>query len=326
MSETSSADRRSGSLLRYRADLAQIAMLVAYNVAVVASFVQFDRFALPHLAATVALLCAMAFSVATITHNVVHVTMFRSRTLNRLMQLYVSILYGNSVSVFVRGHNWSHHLHTQTTRDLMRTSKARFRWNFLNQALFIFMVAPAIERSNKVFIRREREADTPWFRQHRVEKIAVLATTLAAFVIDWRAALVVVLVPRLFGLWCIVGINYVQHDGCDPDHPYNHSRNLVSPLLNLWTFNNGYHGLHHLEPGLHWTQMPAEHARRIKPYINPVLDEPSLLAYLWRTCVWPGKRLDLNGNPVVLGPLEPDDDWLPTTAQIAEKASIGSVG
>lgn len=37
----------------------------------------------------------------------------------------------------------------------------------------------------------------------------------------------------------IVTLNLLQHDGCDPHSPVNHSRNFVGPILNFLCFNNG---------------------------------------------------------------------------------------
>ena len=103
----------------------------------------------------------------------------------------------------------------------------------------------------------------------------------------------------------------LQHDGCDETSPYNHSRNFTGKLVNFFTYNNGYHGIHHLQPGLHWSLAPKAHDELLKPFQDPRLDEPSLLAYLFRTFVWPGKRLRFDGTPVVLPPLEADEGWVP---------------
>lgn len=37
----------------------------------------------------------------------------------------------------------------------------------------------------------------------------------------------------------IVTLNLLQHDGCDPQHRVNHSRNFTGPILNYFCFNNG---------------------------------------------------------------------------------------
>src|SRR5207248_11772882 len=89
--------------------------------------------------------------------------------------------------------------------------------------------------------------------------------------------------------WGILAINHVQHDGCDPDSTYNHSRNFVGRWLNWWVFNNGYHTAHHLRPGLHWSQLPALHAE-IRDCIDPTLERRSLLLAAVEFYLWPARR------------------------------------
>jgi fatty acid desaturase len=63
-------------------------------------------------------------------------------------------------------------------------------------------------------------------------------------------------------------VNYLQHIETDADSDWNHSRNFVSRTLNLLLFNNGYHTVHHLKPGVHWSELPLlhrEHASSIHP-------------------------------------------------------------
>jgi len=36
---------------------------------------------------------------------------------------------------------------------------------------------------------------------------------------------------------------------------------VTDPLYNLRTLNLGYHTAHHLRPRLHWSKLPALHAR-----------------------------------------------------------------
>jgi fatty acid desaturase len=159
-----------------------------------------------------------------------------------------------------------------------------------------------------------------WYRQWRAEMafflFFVVATLLAALALwDVTGALwrwvVFVIVPHQYAAFGIMGINFIQHEGCDAGHKYNHSRNFTGKLVNWFTFNNGYHGIHHEHPGLHWSLAPAAHAKEMAPFIDPRLDQTSILAYCWRAYVWPGKRLRYDGTPVVLGPLLPDEPWVP---------------
>ncbi|MDA9121468.1 fatty acid desaturase, partial [Flavobacteriales bacterium] len=117
--------------------------------------------------------------------------------------------------------------------------------------------------------------------------------------------------------------NYWQHDGCDENHPVNHSRNFTNPLLNFIAFNNGFHGAHHARPDIHWSMLPAYHEEHIRPQLHPNLEQRYLLPYLWKTCIWPGKRLDYLGNPVVLDDSIKYEDWIPSADIEANKYQLG---
>lgn len=105
----------------------------------------------------------------------------------------------------------------------------------------------------------------------------------------------------------------LQHDGCDPHSKYNHSRNFVGPILNYLCFNNGYHGIHHLYPGKHWSCLKREHEARVKPNMHPALDEDNIFEYIFRAFIYPGVRLDYLGRPIPIVEDGPDEPWFYAT-------------
>ncbi len=91
--------------------------------------------------------------------------------------------------------------------------------------------------------------------------------------------------PGALRRWSMIFINYIQHVHCDPWSEHNHSRNFVSKLGNFLVFNNGYHTAHHESAGLHWSKLPAAHAK-IAHLIDPALNQTEHLRVLpaRRTC------------------------------------------
>ncbi len=302
--------------MRYKADLRTIAfMAIFYGLVALQWTVPalniFEGASLLVAGPLFLLTCFFSFFCAVATHNTVHSPVFEKRWQNRLFQIVLTTTYGHPVSAFVPGHNLSHHKHTQTRRDVMRTTKVRFRWHLLNGLLFTVMVASSIMKGEKEYFARMKKRLPAWYRQFRYEWAFLWGSYAVLAIIDWRFFLLFVFAPHKYAAWGIVTMNMLQHDGCDADSKYDHSRNFVGPLVNWFTFNNGFHTIHHEHPGMHWSLTPEAHAREIAPHIHPALDQKSLVAYIVTTFIWPGKRKTYDGKDLVLPAEGPDEDWIP---------------
>jgi fatty acid desaturase len=124
--------------------------------------------------------------------------------------------------------------------------------------------------------------------------------------LDWRKALLFVIVPQLHGLHWLLATNYLQHAHADGRKPVrkeapgdtsgsqlNYARNfegLVNPLL----FNIGLHTAHHENPHAHWSELTHLHRTRYRARVDPVLNEGGLVPYMVRVfvlgTVWPRFR------------------------------------
>jgi fatty acid desaturase len=225
-------------MLRYRADLRTIAFmgvffaLVAVQWLVPAASI-FDGGAWWAAAPLFVLTCFFSFFCAVITHNTIHCPVFRSKPLNRAFQVVLTLTYGHPVSTFVPGHNLSHHKFTEGPRDVMRTTKARFRWHPLNGIGFFLLVAPGIVSGERAFVRAMRTQRPRWFQQLLIEAGVLIGVSVLLLVLSWQKFLIWWYLPHLWAAFGIVTMNLLQHDGCDPDSEFNHSRNFVSPFSSL---------------------------------------------------------------------------------------------
>ncbi len=338
------------SELRYKEDVRTLGFVATYLSLVAVGWVIWDELAIWQRVLWVGATSVFSFFCAVITHNTVHVAVFKKRSWNRVWQYLISVCYGHPVSAFVPGHNLSHHLHTQSRRDVMRSTKVDFRFNILNQILFMPVLAKDISNADLQYALAMRKERPRWFGQWVREWIFFLSVmgiflivdlgnlpaglwpqspmevpaSLWGLIVGLQKFLLIVMLPHLYAAWGIIGINYIQHDGTDQDHPYNHSRNFVGRFVNWWTFNNGFHGIHHKKPSLHWSLAPAAHAKELAPHIHPALDQSSLLVYLFKAYVFPGKRLMYDGSPYVMPEEGPDEEWIPGKGDTPENVSLGA--
>ena len=297
-------------MLRYKADRRTLTTVVLYYVIAVAPWLLWHDMAAWQIVCWVLANCLFSFFCAVIVHNTIHAPIFKAKGLNRLFQFALSFTYGHSVSAYVPGHNFSHHKYTQEPEDAIRTTKARFRINLFNQLLFFYLMSGDILKGEISFGKRMYKEKPQWFWQYAMELGLVIAVNIILLIINWKCALLFWIIPHQYAAWGIVGTNYFQHDGADENHPYNHSRNFSGKWLNWAIFNNGYHGAHHNKPNLHWSLLPDYHEKHIRPHIHPNLDRGALLPYLIEAHIYPGKRLDYLGNPVILPAKEKDKDWV----------------
>ena len=79
--------------------------------------------------------------------------------------------------------------------------------------------------------------------------------------VNLKATLVVFVIPLLFARLVMMLGNWTQHSFIDPDKPENlftSSINCINTVYNKKCWNDGYHIVHHLRPGMHYTDMPGE--------------------------------------------------------------------
>ena len=104
-------------------------------------------------------------------------------------------------------------------------------------------------------------------------QIAVLIVFVGiAFILDWKKALLYVILPQQMATYSVMIFNYVQHVHADEESEIDHSRNFTNAVLNFTLFNNGFHTVHHDKAGVHWSKAPEEH-KKIEHLIEPKLIE-----------------------------------------------------
>jgi fatty acid desaturase len=211
--------------------------------------------------------------------------MWKNRWLNLLTNYWIGMLFGSSAIGWVPTHNQNHHKYNNTDGDL--SISPRF---FKGDHLLSVLVYPTITNISQgpaiLSYMGQARRNNPRLFWEALSEYAVRWSLLGlALFLNWKKAIVLVLLPQQFSLFTIQAFNYFQHIGCDPDSEWNHSRNIVGFWTNALLFNNGIHTVHHFKPGVHWSELPklhAEHAHKIDPSLN----ERAIIPFIVRRYVF----------------------------------------
>lgn len=290
-SEWSSNSKQEGAeksnstrFLRHREDRRSISFVLATVAFQTISLAALGRHAGVGANLLGALFLSVLCSIAmVINHNHIHTPFFKSQNLNRFFSLLISVAEGLSSKFLTVAHNYNHHVYSNTEKDWCYEKNAGkgpglvrvFRYIGVTWTrMFQARTSPDAPKTPRRF--KEQEI---------LEHLFILLFTVCSLIINPIAFAVVILPGWLISAGFITLTNLIQHEECDPESTYNHSRNLVGQFSNWLLFNAGYHTAHHLKPSIHWSKLPEVHQEYL-PQISPHLNEPSLVGFLLRQYVF----------------------------------------
>lgn len=231
----------------------------------------------------------LTLGVGVIHHNHTHLRMWRSRRLNRVTDLWITLLQGHPTFVFYPAHIGNHHRYQHGEQDIARTYRftqppgARGDTNnvlgyLLHPLQAIWVLYPVFFQ----YLKRRYQYQRAYFYYCVLQYLLVIGLWLCLAAIDWEKWLILVLIPQLHGLHWLLATNYLQHAHADGSgNNLQFARNfygLVNPLL----FNIGLHTAHHRHPRAHWSLLP-QLAEQYSAQVNSALNEKGLLRYMVRT-------------------------------------------
>ncbi len=237
----------------------------------------------------------LTLGVGVIHHNHAHLRIWHNKRLNRLTDLWITLLQGHPTFVFHAAHVANHHRYRHGENDITRTYRFftpgahgdsnHLLGYILHPLQAAWVLYPLfINRLRRYFYRQRA-----YFYYCVLQYGVILGTWFTLAFIDWKKWLVLVLLPQLHGLHWLLATNYLQHAHADGSanntavKNYNYARNFYG-LLNPLLFNIGLHTAHHEHARAHWTRLPLLNSA-YKDKIAQQLQEPSLLGYMLRVYV-----------------------------------------
>ena len=89
--------------------------------------------------------------------------------------------------------------------------------------------------------------------------------------VNFRAAVMVLIVPVIYARFIMMLGNWTQHsfiDKSDPDGHFSSVYNCINNVYNRNCWNDGYHSIHHLNPALHYTDIPKTFLKNKENFIK----------------------------------------------------------
>ena len=197
-------------------------------------------------------------SVVAYNHNHMHVRTFTSAPLNRLLELVIFLQTGSSPFSGTLNHIVGHHAsYDQPARDTLNwrrrdgamMGRHEFAWK---TALGHYPSCFALGKGRPRFRRA--------FLVYLGLGLGVLGALIAYRPVP---ALIVFVAPMAVMLYLLKWAAYAHHCGLPYGDDHTASRTHTGRFYNRVTWNAGYHAAHHVKQALHWTQLPAYHAREL---------------------------------------------------------------
>ncbi|MEL6567769.1 MAG: fatty acid desaturase [Pseudomonadota bacterium] len=254
MTAIDDVSRPARTVFRYRADRLPVAIFLGLFVADLAVFALVQSW--PLVALWAALLAVPKVCIAAWNHHHQHVPFFRSSLLNRAMDFVFGMQTGATSKVWVLHHNLGHHENymDQTIDESAWRDGSGRMMGPLEYTARLAATGYACAFKNA----RRHSA-------HRTTFLAMFALHIACVgALVWinpLNALLVFVIPMAFSFVMTCRHTYDHHAGCSETDEYAASNNIMHRGYNIVTGNLGYHTAHHLRPGLHWSKLPAFHAK-----------------------------------------------------------------
>jgi fatty acid desaturase len=177
-------------------------------------------------------------------------------------------LFGHAPEGYFSHHMGMHHIENNMPEDSSSTMKyQRDSVKGFLTYFFAFLFTGFKNTFLYLYYRKRRKL---YMRLTAGECIYFLFCIAMCFV-NLKATLVVCIIPLLFARLVMMLGNWTQHsfiDSVDPENLYTSSINCINTKYNHVCWNDGYHIIHHLRPGMHYTEMPAEFLKRKDDFAN----------------------------------------------------------
>ena len=171
-------------------------------------------------------------------------------------------LFGHAPEGYFSHHMGMHHIENNMEDDT--SSTMGYQRDSVRGFLSYFFKFLFVGVKNTILYLYHRKRKKLYMRFTFGEYVYLIFCIAMCFV-NLKATLLVFIVPLLFARLVMMLGNWTQHsfiDSNSPENLYTSSINCINTKYNTICWNDGYHIIHHLRPGMHYTEMPGEFLKR----------------------------------------------------------------
>ncbi len=184
------------------------------------------------------------------------------RWLHTYITWFVCPFFGHAPEGYFSHHIGMHHIENNMPDDT--SSTMGYQRDSLRHFLAYFLKFISVGVKNTILYLYYRKRKKMYMRFTAGEYLYMIFCIAMCFV-NLKATLVIFIVPLVFARLVMMLGNWTQHafiDAANPDNLYTNSINCINTKYNEMCWNDGYHIIHHLRPGMHYTEMPGELLKR----------------------------------------------------------------
>ena len=192
-------------------------------------------------------------------HCICHRKLFKpnSRFLYRYVYSFVCPFFGHLGDSYYIHHMGMHHLENNMPSDASSTmAYTRDSLKDFLKYWLRFMFLGFHDTFMYLFTRKRKKM----YRKLTLSEVGFPIVVTALCFLNLKATLVVFIIPFLFARLVMMLGNWTQHAFVDPLEPDNDLASTIICLNTVYNhkcWNDGYHAIHHIRPGAHYTEIPV---------------------------------------------------------------------
>jgi fatty acid desaturase len=181
---------------------------------------------------------------------------------------FVCPFFGHTPETYFVHHMAMHHVENNQEDDASSTMKYK-RDSLVDYLKYVgrFLVMGFVDTFMYLFSRKRKKL----YMRLSYGEISFYLFCVGMSFVNFHATLFIFIIPFVFARIVMMLGNWAQHSFIDKDNTednFTSAINCINTKYNQMCWNDGYHTVHHLRPGMHYTEIPVEFLKMKDEFIE----------------------------------------------------------